>query len=279
MNWFNSLISKEDKQEISKQSKCIHILEKIGSGSYGTVHKATFSNNHDTSDNKVFVAKRAWTLEELKKRPASTHREGDTPVLDEKTLQGRASRCKYYLDVEQHCLEKLTQADRKNEVRVPRLVGKFKDDSEGNEWLLFESITKSKADEQIALSLKTVMSLDWIEQHREDKGGEHQHHHLYLVGKELGLDEDATFEDVLDAVLIGLLKAIAGVHTLNVVHRDIKPENLLIDGEKKDFVVIDFGSAQDVDVLKTMIFQLNGEASVALSPIYAAPECFIDWDK
>jgi Serine/threonine protein kinase len=118
------------------------------------------------------------------------------------------------------------------------------------------------------------MSLDWIEQHGEDGGGEHQRHHLYVVGKELGLDENATFEDVLDAVLIGLLKAIAGIHTLNIVHRDIKPENILIDGEEKDFVVIDFGSAQDIDVLKTMIFQLNGEASVALSPIYAAPRVF-----
>jgi len=275
MNWFDSLISKDSK-EVSEKTKRIQILENIGSGSYGTVHKATFSND---DSGKVFVAKRAWTLEELRKRPASTHREGDTPLVDEKTLQGRADRCKYYLDVEQHCLEKITAGDRKNEVRAPKLVGKFKDGADGNEWLLFESITKSKYDKDIALSLKKVMSLDWIEQHREDDGGDHQRHHLYLVGKELGLDEDATFEDILDAVLIGLLKATTGVHRLNVVHRDIKPDNLLIDGERKDFVVIDFGSAQDVDVLKTMIFQINGEASVALSPIYAAPECFIDWDK
>jgi len=47
----------------------------------------------------------------------------------------------------------------------------------------------------------------------------------------------------------------------------------------KDFVLIDFGSAQDMDVAKKMIFVLEGEASVALSPIYAAPECFIEWDK
>jgi len=47
----------------------------------------------------------------------------------------------------------------------------------------------------------------------------------------------------------------------------------------KEFVLIDFGSAQDVDVLMKMVFVLDGDATVALSPIYAAPECFIEWDK
>lgn len=274
MGWFDKTASKKSK-ESTKSSKNIHILDNIGSGSYGTVHLATFTGD----DGKLFVAKRAWTLKELKARPASTHREDDKPVIDDKALKGRAERCNYYLDIEQHCLSKIS-SEATREVRAPKFVGKYRDDSDKkDDWLLFEMITRNKDDKSVAKTLKELMDLDWISQHRQDDGGKNQNHHLYLVHKELGLDESATFDDTLDVVLLGLLKAIVGVHELNIVHRDFKPDNLIVDGEKKDFMLIDFGSAQDIDVLKKMIFVLDGEASVALSPIYAAPECFIDWDK
>ena len=272
MGWFDGITSKKSKESTVKN---IHILDNIGSGSYGTVHLATFTGD----DDKLFVAKRAWTLPELKARPASTHREDDKPILDDKALKGKADRCKYYLDIEQHCLSKIS-AEAKKEVRAPKFVGKYRDDSDKkNDWLLFEMITRNKDDSSIAKSLKELMDLDWIGQHRQDDGGTNQNHHLYLVHKELGLDDTATFDDTLDVILLALLKTIVSVHELNIVHRDFKPGNLIVDGEKQDFVLIDFGSAQDIDVLKKMIFLLDGEASVALSPIYAAPECFIDWDK
>ena len=60
---------------------------------------------------------------------------------------------------------------------------------------------------------------------------------------------------------MGILKTVSGVHETNIVHRDIKPENLLIDGKNKDFILIDFGSAQDADVLKKMVFVFEGEAT------------------
>lgn len=238
-------------------------------GSYGTVHEAKFRN--DSAGESLFVAKRAWTVEELRLKPIIKHEKDDLdrnskPVVNEKTLKARAERCKYYLDVEYHIGSKIASD------HVPNFVGKFQDHSEEHEWLLFEMINRSKDNKSTARSLKAIMDLDWIDQH-----GEEGHHHLYLIQKELGMDDSATFDETLDIILKGLLKCVVGVHGFNVAHRDIKPDNILITDEK--FVLIDFGSAQDVDVLKKMVFVLDGEASVALSPIYAAPECFIEWDK
>lgn len=46
---------------------------------------------------------------------------------------------------------------------------------------------------------------------------------------------------------------------------------------KKAFRLIDFGSAADMDAAKKL-FDFR-ESAVALSPVYAAPECYIEWDK
>ena len=234
MNLFQRLASKGSKKESSGPAKVIQILDHIGSGSYGTVHKAQFADNGGSGSGSggIFVAKRAWTQRDLQDRPQKTRKEGDT-----KMLKGRAERCKYYLDVEQHCLGKITtSSDKENKVRVPKFLGKYKDDSiddAGYEWLLFEMITRSKDDTRIARSLKAVMNLDWIKQHQADGAGDDERHHLYLIKKELKMDESATFEDTLDVVFKGLLNSVVGVHEMNVVNRDIKPDNLLIDGENQ----------------------------------------------
>lgn len=267
MGWFDK--GTKSPKNKNETKKLIHVQEHIGSGSYGTVHLVSFQDD----DGKKYVAKRAWTLNEIKARPASTHKEGDTKVADPKALKGKAERCQYYLNVEQHCLDKIRQSDNADQINVPAYVGKYRDDSEeGNEWLLFDLITSNSDsdDKTVAKNLKEVMELDWIDQHREDERGQDQHHHLYMIHKELGLQDDATFEDTLDAIFMGILKTVSGVHETNIVHRDIKPENLLIDGKNKDFILIDFGSAQDVDVLKKMVFVFEGEATgkyFHLSPI------------
>jgi serine/threonine protein kinase len=267
MGWFDK--GTKSPKNKNETKKLIHVQEHIGSGSYGTVHLVSFQDD----DGKKYVAKRAWTLNEIKVRPASTHKEGDTKVADPKALKGKAERCQYYLNVEQHCLDKIRQSDNADQINVPAYAGKYRDDSEeGNEWLLFDLITSNSDsdDKTVAKNLKEVMELDWIDQHREDERGQDQHHHLYMIHKELGLQDDATFEDTLDAIFMGILKTVSGVHETNIVHRDIKPENLLIDGKNKDFILIDFGSAQDVDVLKKMVFVFEGEATgkyFHLSPI------------
>ena len=55
----------------------------------------------------------------------------------------------------------------------------------------------------------------------------------------------------------------------------------------QSFVVIDFGSAADIDPDETKknLFGFGGRVGledgsrVAVSPIYAAPETFVNWDK
>jgi serine/threonine protein kinase len=230
MSWFEGLVAKNSKKNF-KPPTFIKILDVIGSGSYGIVHEAKFDDDSDDdSETSLFIAKRAWTIDELRKKQIKTHGSSDTEstqVVDEKALKGRAERCKYYLDVEQHCGEKISSSHT-NETKVPRLLGKYKDSTDQHEWLLFELITRSKDDTRTARSLKAVMDLDWIDQHRAD-----EHHHLYILQKELRMDDSATFEDTLDVILRGLLISIAGVHDINIAHRDIKPDNLLIDGENQ----------------------------------------------
>ena len=53
--------------------------------------------------------------------------------------------------------------------------------------------------------------------------------HLEFLKWELALPEDATFEDVIDVVLLSLAKTIATVHESRIVHPDMKPAKLLCD--------------------------------------------------
>ena len=98
--------------------------------------------------------------------------------------------------------------------------------------------------------------------------------------------EESTFGDVLDKTLVELLKTVCVVNAANIVHRDVKPGNLLITTQ--GFVLIDFGSAGDVDPSSTASSAMTAFSSVlggngnrvgleddgvvALSPIYVAPE-------
>jgi len=384
MNWFTkgaasslpsspkSKSKKDNKtKKIQHESQKITILEKIGSGSYGTVHLCKFAFVTDTNNNDIegqgqgqgqgqeqeqeqeqlYVAKRAWTLAELiqfsEAQPPSLKKEEvqqdakakatkkDKLKQERKQLEERSKRCTQYINVEQHCLEKIRDQEKEQnsrkdddchddddeegstkEVRLPRLpnvIGRFYDDGincngDGNEngdgkheWLVFDLITSNNSDKKAARTLNHVMYLDWKDQHHDDTDtdtanssisstnpnpseqkqtqDQHQHHHLFMIQKELNMDVSSTFDDTLDMVFKLLLQSLVQIHKYNIVHRDIKPDNLLVDGNTKSLVLIDFGSAADMDP-STSLFSYGKRVGfedtiAAVSPIYAAPETFI----
>jgi serine/threonine protein kinase len=139
-----------------------------------------------------------------------------------------------------------------------------------------------------------------------------QEQRLPNLAKALNCHNDAS---TLDTLFSSLLSAVVHIHASNIVHRDIKPSNILIapneDNSKQQspgnapllststnhhpnkVILIDFGSAADLDPLsgvssfsfpfssgskKYVGLDVN-EQKVAVSPLYCAPEIFIDPHK
>jgi len=230
----------------------LKIGEVVGSGSYGTVHLCTLDG-----DTKPMICKRHWTKSELTS--------ADNP--DE-----RERRCRHYFEVERHCFEKMTHSKK-----IPNYIGTFPD-CDGRKWMTFELLTELGTD-KAAPTLYDVISLEWKNQHRSNN-----HHHLYMLEAALGLPEESTFGDILDTMLTSLLEALSYVHSQGIVHRDVKPGNLLCDASTHSLVLIDFGSAADMDPIKSGIFGtkrvgLEDDGRVALSPIYSSPEVYIKPDR
>jgi serine/threonine protein phosphatase PrpC/serine/threonine protein kinase len=230
----------------------LEIGKEIGNGSYGTVHLCSVEGSKEQ-----FICKRPWTKEDLAERESKT----------------TAERCKYYFDVEQHCFQKMN--------RVSSFVTNYVDtlsDASGNKWMTFKLLT-GKDGKSASPTLEDVLELDWEDQHEAGSVG--QHHHLFKVQEALGMDAGATFGDTLDTVLMSLLKGISFVHSQGIVHRDMKPANLLCDASTNSLVLIDFGSAADMDPVQANLFtkkRIGLEDRVAVSPVYAAPEIFIKPD-
>jgi len=81
--------------------------------------------------------------------------------------------------------------------------------------------------------------------------------------------------DALDCFLMQLMSAMKELKECKVVHRDVKPENILIDRDGK-VKIIDLGSSAH---LSSSWFKRNvglSQDKVAVSPIFAAPELFIE---
>jgi serine/threonine protein kinase len=143
-----------------------------------------------------------------------------------------------------------------------------------------------------------------------------QDQRLPNLAKALNCHNDAS---TLDTLFSSLLSVVAHIHASNIVHRDIKPSNILIAPNEYNsiqqspgnainrdpllststnhppnkVILIDFGSAADLDPLsgvssfsfpfssgskKYVGLDVN-EQKVAVSPLYCAPEIFIDPQK
>ena len=277
------------------------------------------TNNADDDDASSYkVAKRAWTKSELLQQAQAAAQSVITESIDADTIRQLGERCAYYLDVERHCLERHyleklggsageTTTTVGGGRHVPTLVGVYPDD-ENRDWLVFDLVQRnSSTDENSAAAaedadadssssgprpipaqtLYDILQEDWVDQRMQrDVGDPNADHHLYVLQKELGMAEESTFGDVLDKTLVELLKTVCVVNAANIVHRDVKPGNLLITTQ--GFVLVDFGSAGDVDpspkassamTAFSSILGGNGnrvgledDGVVALSPIYVAPE-------
>ena len=160
-----------------------------------------------------------------------------------------------------------------------------------------------------AISLSDAIDMQWDDIHAHDPNV--PSHRLSVVQREMGLPHDYTFDEVLDCLFRSLLKVTSLIHSVNIIHRDIKPQNLLLDPSTKvslhpsfiivefafaflfcleSLVLIDFGSAADLDPPREKSFSTSllgalGVTSggrigleidtVAISPIYSAPEVFV----
>jgi hypothetical protein len=123
---------------------------RIGSGSYGTVHEGYLL--HSKEDIVPCVAKRYWSRDEIEinipqrvcgeKRGVRTglaYAKKEEERLSSEEVESRAERCRHYWEVERHCFQKLE--DRKedgDEIRgkaTPAFLGVFGDDGSGSESL------------------------------------------------------------------------------------------------------------------------------------------------
>ena len=76
---------------------------------------------------------------------------------------------------------------------------------------------------------------------------------------------------VLRAVLLSLLDALAHAHAHGVIHRDLKPENVLWGGGPWDVKLTDFGVAHALDMEEHDGAQ-RSEGGMMGTPLYMAPE-------
>jgi serine/threonine protein phosphatase PrpC/serine/threonine protein kinase len=271
----------------------IVVGDKIGSGSYGTVHfltipKATILDSlkddafDDTSIGNTFVGKRPWKQQELinvQQATSLVSRQSSNKggSGNKKDTKERATRCLYYWQVERHCFTKLPPHPQ-----LPPFHGVV-----DKEWMVFGLVgTPANHEDQVfpvpAPSLDDLMKLDM--KHPTD---------LTNIAQNLGVP---SFDDAMDILLPSLLTVLRHIHHHHIVHRDVKPSNLLVFNGT--LFLIDFGSAADLEpsndfatgngnnggIIGSLMQRQqrvgldtdqNGNR-VAVSPIYAAPEIFIN---
>eukprot|EP00536_Pseudo-nitzschia_multiseries_P002013 jgi/Psemu1/283424/fgenesh1_pg.27_\ len=247
-------------------------------GSYGTVHLLTTAASREP----VFVGKRPWGYEELLQKTAKQEEETRNNPIQQKTRRDestdpkeRTERCRYYWKVEKHCFEKLPPHPQlppflgttKSKIKIIEAKGDANEDK--HDWLVFGFVGTIDDGTPIPPpTLQDLMRLDY----KESALAKHQLRH---VAKTLGT---TSYEETLDTILPSLLTVLSHVHKHKVVHRDVKPANLLV--QDHNLWLIDFGSAADLEPSgpgwNKQRVGLESGNRVAVSPVYAAPEIFID---
>ena len=207
-----------------------------------------------------------------------------------------AERCVHYFDVEEHCFRKMKLSPQ----HISNYIGTFPDDQGEHLWMTFTLLTG--IDGKPAPTLEQIMEFDWQQQRwqrgkeQEERNERHHHAPLYILQEALELNTtDDAVAGTMDIILTSLLEAIAFIHSQGIVHRDLKPANLLVSAAHHSLVLIDFGSAADMDPVSSSLSSsaktsMNPftfgkrrigleDDSVAISPIYAAPELFVKPDR
>lgn len=249
----------------------LSVDDKIGSGSYGTVHLLA-----SKPTKSIFVGKRPWKYQELLRRneKEQDNKEDDSFTREQKVGQSkemkeRAERCLYYWKVEEHCFEKLPPHPQLPPFLGTKKIAGEDTDNQQNEWMVFGFVGEVKGVIPLpAPTLQDLMRMD------VDESGPAKHE-LRHIGEALGAE---SYEETLDAFLPSLLTVLNHIHRNKIVHRDLKPSNLLV--HDSNILLMDFGSAADLDPIgsgwnKRRVGLENGNR-VAVSPVYAAPEIFID---
>jgi len=224
--------------------------EELGSGSYGIVRWI------QDDEGKWWVGKRSKTQSDL----------------DDNDEKDQSKRCVGYWKTEKHCYETIGEADN-----IVSYQGTAPD-AEGNQWMLFKPIyalnninevkQTSGSRPPVAPTLQDLLEVDRLDHLVNDE------HHLYKISEALGIDEPSiTF--TLDVVVESVLQALVSCHEHKVVHRDVKPGNLLVG--QGSLHLMDLGSAADLEP-RGLLRKRQGfsEGLVQVSPIYAAPELFIN---
>lgn len=309
--------SRNSKKDLTRDCR-VRIGSNVGSGSYGTVHLCQFLNKGNREDTVPYIAKRAWTEVDLLRRSKLDNDDAEIDDIDndlgekekkKNRPREKAKRCEYYFHVEQHCFQKLNslfedQSGTQQTIQFPKYCGTYIDQEENHPWLVFDLISRRGQDEP-ALTLADAIKYDWSDQHESYSSNTKSHDHLFEIYQALNLSEkheksnkdESKVNFTLDTVMESLLNLMTQMHSKNIVHRDVKPSNLLCDPKTNQLILMDFGSAADMDppsnqsMGSSLFSSLGIDASggrigldskdniVAISPIYAAPELFVQWNK
>jgi serine/threonine protein phosphatase PrpC len=233
----------------------------------------------------VAVGKRAWTADELRER----RRPSEPSSREGCDGEEAASRCRAFFETERHCLEKMAGTGERHHPGLPRYRGTVRDEFD-RPWMVFGAHLRRSPPREgpddpefptPVPSLKDLFERD-LRDRRLATGDarRRRRHHLHFTSRALlpGSSDvgDASLTETLDVALAQLLDVLSHVHSRDVVHRDVKPGNLLAS-EAGRLVLIDFGSAADLSTAGPLGRNVGlSPDAVAVSPVYAAPELFVN---